>query len=72
MVFGLGMCLTMQIIGNGILLTVIGVLIAVLGGLGMDAAYPVYRTVFNRTKAKFTPRILELTEEMTGERHSAI
>lgn len=71
-VFGLGMCLTMQIIGNGILLAVLGVLLAVLGGFGMVAAYPVYRAVFNRTKAKFTPRILELTEELTGERNSTI
>lgn len=67
LVFGLGMCFSMQVIGSGVLMIVLGVLLGIAGIAGMLAAYPVYRAVFSRTKAKYTPRILELTEELSGE-----
>lgn len=66
LVFGLGMCLTMQVIGNGVWLIVLGVLLGIGGILGMLAAYPVYRRVFENMKAKLTPRILELTDELAS------
>ena len=65
LVFGLGMCLAMQIIGSGALLAILGVLIGIVGIAGMLAAYPIYRRVFDNTKQKFTPRILELTAELS-------
>lgn len=66
LVFGLGMCLAMDVIGNSI---VLGVLLGLVGAVGMFAAYPVYRKIFDKTKAKFTPRILELTAELSGEKN---
>lgn len=68
LVFGLGMCLTMQVIGSGIFMIVLGVLFGIVGMVGMLAAYPVYRSVFSKTKAKYTPKILELTAELSSER----
>ena len=65
LVFGLGMCLAMQIIGSGIILIALGVLLGIIGIGGMLIAYPVYRKVFNTTKEKYTPRILELTAELS-------
>lgn len=65
LVLGLGMCLTMQIIGNGVLLMVLGVLLSMIGIGATLAAYPIYRRVFSQTKAKFAPRILELTAELS-------
>ncbi len=67
LVFGLGMCLTMQVIGNGALMIVLGVLFGIVGMVGMLAAYPVYRSVFRKTKEKYTPKILELIEELSNE-----
>ncbi len=67
LIFGLGMCLAMQVLGGGILSVVFGILLAFIGGVGMAVAYPVYCSVFGKTKAKLTPRILELTAELTGE-----
>lgn len=64
LIFGLGMCLSMKIIGNAMWL---GILIGVIGVAGMVAAYPVYRRIFGKVKAQHTPRILELTAELTGE-----
>ena len=64
LVFGLGMCLAMEVLGNAVWL---GVLLGLIGTAGMLAAYPVYRKFFERAKAQHTPRILELTAELTGE-----
>lgn len=66
LVFGLGMCLSMQIIGSGTFLIALGVVVGIVGIIGMVVAYPVYCFVFNKTKAKHTPRILELTEELSN------
>lgn len=68
LIFGLGMCLAMQVIGSGLVMMIIGILIGIVGIAGMLAAYPVYRKVFKATKEKYVPRILELTSELTGEK----
>ena len=68
LIFGLGLCLAMQVIGSGLVMMIIGVLVGIVGMVGMLAAYPVYRKVFSATKEKYAPRILELTAELTGEK----
>ena len=65
LVFGMGMCLAMEVIGSAMWL---GILLGAIGTAGMFAAYPVYRKYFEKNKQKYTPRILELTAELTGER----
>ena len=64
LVFGLGMCLGMQVIGNSI---VMGVLVGVVGMTIMFLAFPVYRWCFCRKKEKLSPRILELAAELTNQ-----
>ena len=63
LVFGLGMCLAMGVIGQMIWL---GVILGLVGVAGMIAAFPVYRKFFNKAKAQYTPRILQLAEELSG------
>ena len=72
LIFGLGLCLAMQVIGSGMLMTALGVLLGILGIAGMIAAYPIYRKVFSETKTKLAPRILELTAELTCDKNSAL
>lgn len=72
MVFGLGMCMAMQVLGNGILMVVLGVLLGIIGMVSMVAAYPIYRSVYNRTKEQHTPRILELFEELSYVKETAV
>lgn len=72
LIFGLGLCLSMQVIGNGLITIILGILIGIVGFVGMIAAYPVYRIVFAKTKEKYAPRILELTAELTGEKNGEI
>ena len=66
LIFGLGLCLAMQVIGSGLVTMIVGILIGIVGIVGMLAAYPVYRKVFTATKEKYAPRILQLTEELSG------
>lgn len=65
LVFGFGLCLAMQVVGSGGFLIALGVLLGIIGIGGMLAAYPVYRNIFDKTKQKLTPRILELTTELS-------
>ena len=68
LIFGLGMCLMMQVIGSGLIMMILGAVTGILGIVGMFAAYPVYRKVFCETKEKYAPRILELAEELDSEK----
>ena len=65
LIFGLGLCLAMQVIGSGVFTIALGVLLGIIGMAGMIVAYPIYRKVFSKTKARFAPRILELTAELS-------
>ena len=65
LIFGLGLCLAMQVIGEGVIAIALGVLLGIIGTAGMIVAYPIYRKIFNQTKAKLAPRILELTAELS-------
>lgn len=64
LIFGLGMCLAMEVIGSIIWL---GVVLGLVGIAGMLTAFPVYRKKYNSAKERYTPRILQLTEELTGK-----
>lgn len=64
LVFGLGMCLAMQVLGGGV---VLGAFLGLCGAVIMLFAYPVYRSVFAKTKEKYKQRILELAAELSGE-----
>ena len=61
--FGLGMCLALEVIGSTPWL---GVVLGLAGMAAMIAAFPVYRSIFHRALVEHTPRILELTEELSG------
>ena len=63
LVFGLGLCLAMEVIGQMIWL---GVMLGLVGAVGMLAAFPVYRKFYNRAKAQHSPRILELVAQLGG------
>ena len=64
LVFGLGLCLAMEVIGHMIWL---GVILGLVGTAGMLAAFPIYRKIFNKAKARHSPRILELAAQLSGQ-----
>ena len=64
LMFGLGLCLAMQVIGSGVFSIVLGILLGIVGMIGMIIAYPVYRKMMQKAKADYAPRILQLTDEL--------
>lgn len=68
LVTGVGMCLSMEVIGSGTTFTfVIGVLIGIIGLLGMGINYPIYRKLLKKGKQKYAFEIMELAKEVSGE-----
>lgn len=64
LIFGLGMCMAMEVIGGGLLM---GVAVSLVGAAVMLPAYPIQRTISSKKKAELTPRILQLAAELSGE-----
>ena len=64
LIFGLGLCLAMQVIGNAMWL---GILLGLIGIVGMLSAYPFYRKRFDRAMAQYAPQILVLVAELSGK-----
>ena len=60
-IFGVGMCAGLNAIGGGMVLAAI---LGILGVLLMIPAYPLYRAISNKAKAKYVPQILQLTDEI--------
>lgn len=68
LVVGVGMCLSMNVIGDGTTFTfVIGVIIGLAGLLGMGVNYPIYKKLLKRGKQKYAFEIMELAKEVSGE-----
>ena len=65
LIFGLGVCMGLGVIGGG---PVPAVMTGLVGGAGMMAAYPVYYNRVSKKKSELTPKILQLTDELSKNR----
>lgn len=64
LVFGLGLCFCLEVLGS---VTWPGILLGLLGTAGMLLAYPTYRKCFEKSKQTHTTRILELVAELENQ-----
>ncbi len=62
LVFGTGMCLAMQVIGNSMLL---GIAVGIIGMIGCGVNYPIYKKMLENGKAKYAYEIVELAKEIS-------
>ena len=68
LIAGVGMCLSMNVIGNGSSVSfVLGVIIGLVGLAGMGINYPVHNKMLTRGKQKYAFEIMELAKEISGE-----
>lgn len=68
LIAGVGMCLSMNVIGNGSSVSfVLGVIIGLVGLAGMGINYPVYKKMLAKGKQKYAFEIMELAKEISGE-----
>lgn len=66
LVTGIGMCFSMNVIGNGTsTMFVLGVIIGIIGLMGIGINYPVYRKMLAKGKQKYAFEIMELAKEIS-------
>ncbi len=66
LVTGVGMCLSMDVIGNGTTaMFILGVIIGIIGLIGMGINYPIYKKMLNKGKQKYAFEIMELAKEIS-------
>ena len=64
LVFGTGMSLAMQVIGNSMLL---GIAVGIVGLIGCGVNYPIYKKLLEKGKAKYAFEIVQLAREITEQ-----
>ena len=67
LVFGTGMCLAMQVIGNGLAGIVLGIIIGIIGLIGCGINYPIYKKMLEKGKAKYAFEIVELARQISEQ-----
>ena len=65
LVFGTGMCLGMQVIGNGIMHMILGIVVGIIGMIGCGVNYPIYNKMLENGKKKYAYEIVELAREIS-------
>lgn len=68
LVSGVGMCLSMNVIGGGtLIMEILGIFIGVTGFVGMGVNYPIYKRILTKGKQKYAFEILQLAKEISEE-----
>ncbi len=64
LVLGTGMCMSMKVIGGGM---VMGIIVGVIGLIGCGINYPVYKKLLEKSKKKYACEIVQLAKEITDK-----
>lgn len=68
LVFGMGMCLSMNVIGNGsTAMTILGIIVGIIGIVGVSMNYPIYKKLLENGKQKYAFEIMQLAKEISEE-----
>lgn len=67
LILGVGMCLSMQVIGNGKVAMIAGIIIGIIGLVCCGINYPIYKKKLEKGKAKYAYEIVQLAKEIADE-----
>lgn len=68
LIMGVGMCLCMNVIGNGSpFMMVLGIVVGLIGIAIMSINYPIYKIMIEKSKKKYAADILKLAKEISEE-----
>ena len=68
LVLGLGLCLSMKVIGDGSsFIIAVGIVIGIIGIIGVCINYPVYKKLLASGKQKYAFEIMQLAKEISEE-----
>ena len=66
LILGVGMCLSMKVIGSGTTaMFVLGIILGVIGIAGVSVNYPIYKKLLAKGKQKYAFEIMELAKEIS-------
>lgn len=66
LILGVGMCLSMKVIGSGTTaMFVLGIILCVIGIAGVSVNYPIYKMLLAKGKQKYAFEIMELAREIS-------
>lgn len=69
LIFGLGMCLAMHVIGaDTVAMLVVGIIVGVVGMIGMGVNYVIYKKILEKSKNKYAQDIITLANQITNEK----
>lgn len=68
LILGLGMCLSMNVIGSG-KFTALGIIIGILGLIGVSTNYFSYKKILANSKAKYSQDIIRLANEIVERKN---
>ena len=68
LLLGVGMCLSMNVIGGGsTLFTALGIVIGVIGIVGVSVNYAIYKKLLENSKKKYSADIIALAKQIAEE-----
>lgn len=68
LVLGLGLCLSMKVIGDGSsFIMAVGIVIGIIGIIGVCINYPIYKKLLASGKQKYAFEIMQLAKEISEE-----
>lgn len=68
LILGVGMCLSMGVIGQGLPIAVpLGIVIGVIGIAMASVNYPIYKRLLEKGKQRYAFEVMELAREITAE-----
>ena len=68
LILGVGMCLSLKVIGDGSTpLFITGVIVGILGLIGVGVNYPIYKKILEKGKNKYASDILKLAKEISED-----
>jgi hypothetical protein len=66
LLLGLGMCMSMNVIGNGsVTMMILGIVIGIVGIAGVSVNYPIYKKMLENGKQKYAFDIMQLAKEIS-------
>lgn len=68
LIIGIGMCLSMNVIGSGTTaMFILGVIIGIIGFIGVGVNYPIYKKLLKKGKQKYAFEIIQLAKEISDK-----
>jgi hypothetical protein len=68
LLLGVGICLSMHIVGDGgIMSMTLGIIAGVIGIIGISVNYIIYKKILENSKGKFAADIITLAEQIAEE-----